>query len=180
MGNKKKSLIKVFYDVLRLNGIGFWGIISVIVLGVLFIDLHLGDKIKADAFYGKVTEIVPDLLGFVMSGYTILYGFQGIILKRLNEKANDGNHPFHVISASFALTCISLLATLIMSLFPSFVIFPYQHCGCGNLYFFITVFFAVVSVVSLFNTILHLFSMRTQICPIDGLEHGNLKYKYKK
>lgn len=168
MGNKKKYPIRAFYDILRLNGIGFWGIVLALVLGTLFLYLHMGYRIKVDVFYEKVIAIVPDLLGFVMSGYTILYGFQGIILKRLNEKANDGYHPFHVISASFALTCISLLATLIMSLLPSFVIFPYLHCGCGNLYFFITVIFAVVSVISLLSTILHLFSMRTQICPLGG------------
>lgn len=163
--NRKKCLIKVLWDVLRLNGIGFWAIVFAVALIALFLYLQYGYIINTEVFYKKVTDIVPDILGFVMSGYAILYGVQGIILKRLNEMADDGMHPFHVISASFALTCLSLLVTLIMSLLPSFVIVPILHCGCGKLYFCIAVFFAIVSVISLFNTILHLFSMRTQICP---------------
>ena len=165
--NRKKCFLRVLYDVLRLNGIGFWGIVLVVTVIVLFLYLQYGYIINTASFYEKVTDVVPDLLGFVMSGYAILYGVQGIILKRLNEKADDGMHPFHVISASFALTCLSLLVTLIMSLLPSFVSFSNLHCDCGSLYFFITLFSAIVSTFSLFNTILHLFSMRTQICPIS-------------
>lgn len=165
--NRKKCFIRVLYDVLRLNGIGFWSIIFIVTVIVLFLYLQYGYIINTGAFYKKVIDIVPDILGFVMSGYAILYGVQGIILKRLNEMADDGMHPFHVISASFALTCLSLLVTLIMSLLPSFVTFSNLHCDCGSLYFFITLFSAIVSTISLFNTILHLFSMRTQICPIS-------------
>ena len=162
--NQKKGLIKVLCDILRLNGKGFWAIVFSIVLIVLFLYLKYGNIIDVDAFYQKVTSIVPDLLGFVMSGYTILYGIQGVVLKRLNIRANDGNQPFHVISASFALTCLSLLATLIMAFLLSFIKVPI--CGCGRFYFFVTACFAIISVVSICNTILHLFSIRTQISPI--------------
>ena len=165
MSNIKVSLRKVLWDMLSENGTCFWIITIVFSIIAIFLQLYYEPFIKPCVFYAEMVNVIPNILGFTITGLAILYGLEGIPLQRTTETASDGNNPFHVISASFSLTCISLLATFILSLLLKHI--PFQNHCLACLFFNITLFLAIVSVLSLFNTIIHLFSMRTQITPMN-------------
>ena len=114
--------------------------------------------------YTDIVVVIPNLLGFVITGFTILYGLQGIILERITQNANDGNTPFHVISACFSLTCVAMLLTLILAIiFKNITI---HNTCCEKLCFFITLFLTEISFLSTINIIYHLFALRTLFSPL--------------
>ena len=164
MSNIKVGLGKVLWDMLTENGKCFWIITFVFSVIAIFLQLYYGPFIKPHDFYAEMVNVIPDILGFSIAGMAILYGLGGLSLQRTTETASDGNNPFHVISASFSLACFSLLVTFILSLLLKHILI--QNPCIVNLWFYITTISAIVSMLSLFNIIFHLFSMRTQIAPM--------------
>lgn len=165
MGNNRKvTICRILSDILKLCGFGYWIFTFVIILVNLFVQLKFGLPIKPVCLYTHLIQVVPTLLGFVMTGFTILYGVQGIVLQRLSQKADDGQRPFYVISAYFSLATLSLFITLVCSLIFKLKII--SDIGCESLCLFITMIFSTISVTSITNTVLHLFSMRTQFAPL--------------
>lgn len=162
--NRKENGCRVLKDMFGLCGFWYWLITITIILIALFIQLKYGMLIEPACLYKHINEIVPNLLGFMMTGLTIIYGVQGIVLKRLEKKADDGQIPFHVISASFSLSILSLFITLVLSVvFDAFI---NNNPCCESLCLFVTIVFSIISVTSTINTIIHLFSMRTQFSPV--------------
>lgn len=162
--NRKENCCRVLKDMFCLCGFRYWLITVTVILIVLFIQLKYGLLIEPACLYKNINEIVPNLLGFMMTGLTIIYGVQGIVHKRLEKKADDGQIPFHVISASFSLSILSLFITLMFSVvFDAFI--RHNPC-CESLCLSVTIVFSIISVTSTINSIFHLFSMRTQISPI--------------
>lgn len=162
--NKKENACHVIRDMLSLCGLWYWIITITIILIALFIQLKYGMLIKPVCLCKHLIEIIPNLLGFMMTGFTILYGVQGIVLKRIEQKADDGNNPFHVISASFSLSILSLFITLVLSVIFKLVL--NSNPCCESLCLFVTIVLSIMSVTSTINTIFHLFSMRTHFSPI--------------
>lgn len=163
MGNEKVYFWNVFGDMLHECGKWFWIIVALIVLLSLCILLSVNSIMMPTKMYSDIVNIFPNLLGFVITGFTILYGLQGVILERLTHKANDGETPFHVISAYFSLTCVSMLLTLILAiLFKNITI---NNPCCEKLCFFITLCLMEISFLSTINIIFHLFALRTFFSP---------------
>ena len=162
--NRKANGCRVLIDMFGLCGFKYWLITVTVILIALFTQLKTEMQIEPACLYKHIIDIVPNLLGFMMTGLTIIYGVQGIVHKRLEMKADDGQIPFHVISASFSLSIFSLFITLVLSVV--FDVFIRHNSCCESLCLFVTIVFFIISVTSTINTIFHLFSMRTQISPI--------------
>lgn len=101
----------------------------------------------------QILNIFGTILGFIITGYTIVIGCSSTVIKRLSTKANDGKIPFDAICASFSFNLIFTLLTISSSLL-------YELLKL-NLIYYITLILLVVSISLLFDLVFHLFAFRT-------------------
>ena len=128
-------------------------IISVVCVLLLFFSNNLEmDEVKC-----LLSSILPSLLGFTIAVYTILFGFNETICKRLKKEALDGKVPFEVLHASFVFGLViqgfSLIVGLLADVMPK--------CMNTNLAISICWFLLFFSIVWTINMVLHLYALRT-------------------
>lgn len=153
--NKKVYLSTVIKDILSLVGKGFW-ILSFIVFLVTLVMTY-GDHIMFDCLTQQIVNVMPTLMGFLITGLAIIMGLNGELLKRLSETADDGEIPLMVIVACFVVCFGFLLLSFSLSLFYIFIDFK---CKCIG---FLTLYCVLESILSLYHVILHLFSTCTHL-----------------
>lgn len=160
-GNTKVYFCKVLADMLELVGVCFWAIVFGLFLLLLFLTLYYDIEFSSNSFSKTIIEIIPELMGFLIAGLAIIMGFNDGTLKRLSQKANDGKIPIRVIVASISTCLLFLLLTLVLSIF--YVNIDISCIGCNRLFGFFVVWLAIVSALSLFHVVFHLFAISTHL-----------------
>ncbi len=137
----------------------FWGISFGLFLAIIFFVQYFGIDINKDEFPHDLINTIPELLGFLMAGLAIIMGLSDSTQRRLSLRANDDYKPIMVISASFSISFISLLLTLILSYIYNNVEFCSN--GCERLWGAFVLCGVAISALSLFHVIFHLFATST-------------------
>lgn len=155
--NRKVCFFVVFRDMFSLIGCWFWAIALISLLAVIFVVLKFGIVIEPDKLPKTLTDIIPELMGFLIAGLAIIMGFNEGTLKRLSKPANDGEIPLLVIVASFSVCILILLTSLILSI--AFVNINFACEGCCKLLSAFVLYGATISIESVIHVVFHLFSM---------------------
>ena len=159
--NKKVGFFQVTVDMLRLVGIQFWIIAFGSFLGILFIVLYFKITVNPCKLPRDLISVIPELMGFLIAGLAIVMGFNEQTLKRLSKTADDGKIPIRVIVANFTFCFMILLFTLLGAIVYSNI----QFCCTGSrrLYGVFLLWGAILSALSLFNIMFHLFATSTHL-----------------
>lgn len=155
----KVGLFTVLRDMFRLVEKWFWGISFVLFLTILFFVQYFKIDIDNNKFPSDLINTIPELLGFLMAGLTIVMGLSDSTQRRLSLRANDGHKPIKVITASISLSFIILLLTLILSYIYNNV--EFCNNGCKRMWGAFVLCGVAISALSLFHVIFHLFATST-------------------
>lgn len=159
--NTRVGPYKIIADLFELTD-GWFRLLSFIAFLVsIFIGLKYGNRIRYDIIACLMSDSIPTILGFVMTGLTIIMGLNGKYRKRLSEKANDGATPIKVIIASFVSCFVFLIITFLLSTIIEGIVF---EC-CRYKYFLgsLLVFCILESALLLINVVFHLFATSTHL-----------------
>lgn len=155
----KVGLFIVLRDMLKLVEKWFWGISLGLFLAILFFVQYFEVDIDKDKFPHDLINTIPELLGFLMAGLAIVMGLSDSTQRRLSLRADDDYKPIMVISASFSVSFIILLLTLILSYIYNNV--EFCNNGCSRLWGALVLSGTALSALSLFHIIFHLFATST-------------------
>jgi hypothetical protein len=166
-----KGLITV-YPTDKLKAGAKWPLLVTIVVGmaVLLLGKDSNEKNLED-ISGMAVSVLPNLLGFLLGGYTILIGFGNVDLLKSATKVypESGISLFQTLSSIFAVTILVQSLTLILGLVAHFGLqlqvskeglfswlYPLVPIldGIGFLALFFTVFY---SVFALRDMVLNIF-----------------------
>ena len=105
-------------------------------------------------FYNSV---LPSLLGFSITVYTVLFNLNDSIIDRLKKKADDGRFPYEVLHATFLFGILIQGVVLILGIFANSIV----RCLPKELVAFICWFALIFIIVWTINMVLHLYALRT-------------------
>lgn len=102
-------------------------------------------------------SVLPSLLGFSITIYTVLFGINDTIRNRLQQKASDGKIPIEVLHSTFILGIIIQGVALILGMFVDIIAHLLSKSITGSICCFILTFIILWTL----NTVFHLYSFRT-------------------
>lgn len=144
---RNESICKVINDLKK--HVSFKEVAYITVLS-LFLLLFL-NEFSLIKVRGLLNSIVPNLLGFSIASYTVLFGINANIC----IKADDGEEPFEVLHASFVFGLMIEILALILDIMLKCVYNPVVNFTLSFILFF--------SIIWTLNMILHLYALRTFI-----------------
>lgn len=159
--NIKVGPFRIIVDLIKLTD-GWFHLLSFATFIVsIFICLKNGDKIQYDIIACLILDSVPTILGFVVTGLTIIMGLNTKYLSRLSETANDGEIPIRAIVASFVSCFVFLIITYLLSIFFKGIMI--DCIGYRQLLGSLLIFCILESALLLINVIFHLFATNTHL-----------------
>lgn len=120
-----------------------------------------------DEISDLLCSIQPNLLGFSIAAYTILFGFDEALCRRLKNKAHDNKIPFEVLHASFTFGIVFQGFSLIVGLLSNVLL----KCMNEKLAISICWFLLFFSIIWTINMILYFYAARTFI--VESQEDDN-------
>ncbi len=161
VSNKKVGPITIIIDLFRFADGWFYFVSFIAFLISIIIGLKFGYKIRYNIIACSLLDSIPTILGFVMTGLTIIMGLNSKYIKRLSERANDGKTPIRVIIASFVSCFVFLIITYLLSLFLKGIVLECN--GCQNLLGSLLLFCTIESALLLIHVVFHLFATSTHL-----------------
>ena len=152
--NQEVSFLRVFKDMWRLESCAT-RIMYVLIAVMTFMSCHcccpcLFANCK---FSYETITIFGTLLGFTMTGYAIIFNLSGNYAERHAEVADNGLRPFEVSCASFTFSIIFQIFAILFAFLTVLTDNPIWKC--------LTITFISLSIYSLMDIALTLFSLRT-------------------
>lgn len=134
-----------------------FGLISFLIGLLMSMASHFIDPFCLECIREFYYSVLPSLLGFSITVYTILFGFNDTVRNRLQQKATDKKIPFEVLHSTFAFGVIVQGVILILGMlsFTLLQFIPKVIIGCIS---WILLTFIVLWTI---HTVLYLFSLRT-------------------
>lgn len=102
-------------------------------------------------------SVLPNLLGFSITVYAILFGLNDIVRKNLQQEATDKKIPFEVLHATFAFGIIIQAVILILGIL-SFTLIQFIPKVIVGFISWILLSFIILWTI---HTVLYLYSLRT-------------------
>lgn len=147
-----KSIFQVLWDILRYLGISNW-VKILLIIGLLYLS-NSASVFSPIVVMDLIKAVIPSLLGFSITAYTVLFALPSPIQKRLQYKVK-GKKPFEVLHASFVFGLIIQCLTLIFAFVSEIWMYiGLRNICCSGLLF---------SILWTINIALHLYSTRTYI-----------------
>ena len=95
--NKNVGLCRVLGDLIK--GLKCCEVISVASLSlVLSLLVYCTNKFSLEELKSVVYTLLPNLIGFSLTIYVVLFGLSSLIIERLKEKSDDRKIPFEIIA----------------------------------------------------------------------------------
>lgn len=132
---------------------------SAIISGICALLLFFSEDLCMSKICGLLCSFMPNLLGFTIAAYTILFSLNENVCKRLKVVAPDGKIPFEVLHASFVFGLIIQGVSLLLGLLGNVILKCMNHDFAISICWFL-LFFSITWVV---NMVLYLYSLRTFI-----------------
>jgi hypothetical protein len=160
-----KALLKLYEVRLLLKG-AKWPILISLILITVFIYKDGVNIALIEEVVGLVLNIIPSLLGFVLSGYALLIGFGniGIIAKKKNPTKPT---LYQKVSTVFAIGLIMQIALLVFAFVVKVLIKANLTCWIGCIYlckltnyaiFFLLVFGLLYVVIMIKDLVINIFN----------------------
>jgi len=156
--NKNVGLCRVLGDLIK--GLKCCEVISVASLSlVLSLLVYCTNKFSLEELKSVVYTLLPNLIGFSLTIYVVLFGLSSLIIERLKEKSDDRKIPFEVLHATFVGGFLSQFLTL----FITFIL-DMSKCNVSICWVNVSICFLLsFSLIWLINMIFHLYSLRTYV-----------------
>lgn len=154
--NKNVGLCHVLGDLVK--GFKCCEVISVAFLSlVLSISVYCTNNFSLEELKCVIYTLLPNLIGFSLTIYVVLFGISSLIIERLKEKSDDNKIPFEVLHATF----MGGFLFQILTLFITFIL-DITKCDISICWINVSICFLLsFSLIWLINMILHLYSLRT-------------------
>lgn len=133
-------------------------VIWVAVFSVAFVLLifFLGDLCMKE-IRNLLLAILPNLLGFTIAVYTIVFSFGKEVCKRMKRETADGEKPFEILHASFAFGLVFQGFSLIIGLLSK-IMLKYIN---ENVVIFTCWFLLFFSIIWVVHCVFYLYPLRT-------------------
>lgn len=102
---------------------------------------------------------MPNLMGFSLTMYVVLFGVEGFIIERLKIKADDNKIPYEVIHSTLIGGFIFQFLTLFVAFILDVTCLAIDVCWLKIPICFMLIF----SLIWLVNMAFHLYSLRTYV-----------------
>lgn len=132
-------------------------IIISLVIGIISMVSHFISPFCLECIREFYYSVLPNLLGFSITVYAILFGLNDIVRKNLQQEATDKKIPFEVLHATFAFGIIIQAVILILGIL-SFTLIQFIPKVIVGFISWILLSFIILWTI---HTVLYLYSLRT-------------------